>query len=801
MVKRIIDFFSRRRTRKNLQKKGFVSTRSRRKRGSDSELATAADRSLVLGFLMLILIWGTCSLLLTLSSSHHSKMRLLVVGQEAPETINAAFDFTYEDAEATCKARQEIRRTEPMFFRLSEKANNRIRNNFNEFFAAAEYRFAPNSPESHKPQSETMPVKLAAGLDGNALKVLAQYVRNPSSFRYFENELGALLNGGILGASDKAGLQVGQKIRIIDTQERERLPRVVGEQPSEDDAARSLAEAILKFYPPDAERRRLLSDFSTISRALLGGSGNLSYDAARTEAGRDLAAQKIGTVTAEVKKLHPIIRKGEVVTEPLLARLRLYNEESARNEAELGNWKRPMLNMFWSMTLVVLAGFYLYHIHPEVVFSNRRIGIVGSAVLVALLCNYGGIELFNWMSRQSQELPAALVIDAVPLALIAVLMAAFLGFRVAMCTGFFVASVTALMLDMSFEFALKGLVISSLAALAVRNATNYRSYFLRTVFSVFPLVWLLNGNILFNTEIDWHVGLRMVLQSGALAFGNALATAILALLLIFVYELVFNVTTNMSLMLLCDYNHPLLERMKREAPGTFFHSLMVATLAEDAARAINVNYLRAKAGALYHDIGKLSKPQYFTENNRHGNWHEELTPQMSSIIIRDHVKEGQELARHYKLSRVVRDAIEQHHGNDLVHYFYRKASDNAARRGEEPVPESQFRYQGTPPRTKETAIISLADACEAACRSLDKPSASRIEALVDEIFLKRFQDGQLADADMSLAELEKVRESFVNTLLSMKHGRIAYHPAKEEDHSEDEDDLFVAARKNGNREA
>ncbi len=336
---------------------------------------------------------------------------------------------------------------------------------------------------------------------------------------------------------------------------------------------------------------------------------------------------------------------------------------------------------------------------------------------------------------------------------------------------------------MPFEYALKGIVITLLSALAVRRATNYRSYFLCIFFTITPLVWLMNSDIFARIaarESVWQVAIH----TGQLALVNGIATSMLALLIIFVYEMLFHISTNMSLMLLCDYNHPLLERMKREAPGTFFHSLTVATLAEDGARAIEGNYLRAKAGALFHDIGKILRPQYFTENNQNSaNMHISLTPQMSSIIIRNHVKEGLELARKYRLGTVVRDAIEQHHGNDLVHFFYREALEKSRRTGER-VDEEQFRYQGRPPQNRETAIISLADACEAASRSLEKPTPERLEAVVNKIFEQRFKDGQLREASITLAELEKVRESFVNTLLSMKHGRIAYREEEEEDHGD-----------------
>ena len=184
----------------------------------------------------------------------------------------------------------------------------------------------------------------------------------------------------------------------------------------------------------------------------------------------------------------------------------------------------------------------------------------------------------------------------------------------------------------------------------------------------------------------------------------------------------------------------------------------------------------------------MNYPQYFTENNiDSGNHHLKLNPQMSSIIIRDHVKEGLVLARQYHLCRTVRDAIAQHHGNDLVHYFYKLAVEESKLDGTQ-VLESQFRYNGEPPSEKELAILSLADACEAASRSLDKPSAVNIENLVNGIVLKRYQDGQLQNADLTLAELDKIRISFINTIVSMKHGRVAY---EQKDENNDQLELFV----------
>jgi putative nucleotidyltransferase with HDIG domain len=288
-----------------------------------------------------------------------------------------------------------------------------------------------------------------------------------------------------------------------------------------------------------------------------------------------------------------------------------------------------------------------------------------------------------------------------------------------------------------------------------------------------------------NSDVLISLGdIRLLKIAGIAICGNAFICSVCSLLLVFAFELIFNTDTNMSLMMLCDYSHPLLEKLKREAPGTMFHSMTVATLAEDAAAAIHADPLRAKAGALFHDIGKLSMPQYFVENNVDSpKDHEAMPPQRSCGIIRGHVKEGLALARSYRLCSFLRDAITTHHGDDLISFFYRRAlaeqSENSA--GMPPVLEAQFRYDGPPPTGKELTIISLADACEAASRSLNKPSPAKLESLVNDIFTGRLRGGQLRNSDLSLHELNVVRECFIADLISFNHGRIAYQKENKND--------------------
>jgi len=258
----------------------------------------------------------------------------------------------------------------------------------------------------------------------------------------------------------------------------------------------------------------------------------------------------------------------------------------------------------------------------------------------------------------------------------------------------------------------------------------------------------------------------------------AVAISVSALLPLF--EFIFGLVTDVTLLELTDLNHPALRRLQLEAPGTYHHSITMATVVEQAAEAIGANPLLARVCAYFHDIGKLSKPHYFTENNREGNPHDELTPRMSSLVILNHVKEGMDLARLYKLKRPIREAIEQHHGTTLVSFFYQKAQKAGNGGDSSSVQEGDYRYPGPRPIRREIAILSIADCCEAAARSLARPTPERIGALVDQLVVNRVRDHQLDNAELTFAELTIVRRCIVRTLTAMMHTRISYPPSDEE---------------------
>ncbi len=259
---------------------------------------------------------------------------------------------------------------------------------------------------------------------------------------------------------------------------------------------------------------------------------------------------------------------------------------------------------------------------------------------------------------------------------------------------------------------------------------------------------------------------------------NGLLSTILVVVTLKIFEYLFGVITNFSLLELSDFNQPLLKRLILEAPGTYHHSLVVSNLAETAADSIGANALLTRVGAYYHDIGKVIKPEYFTENQLvGGNKHDYIEPSMSRLIILNHVKEGIELGRKYRLNPLIIEFIPQHHGTSLMHYFYQKALEET--KEGEPVSDLNFRYPGPKPQTKETAITLLADSVEGATRSLKDFSSTKIAETVRKVINNRFIDGQLDECNLTLKEINQISETFIRILTAMYHGRIKYPDKKD----------------------
>src|SRR5881398_2165531 len=336
-------------------------------------------------------------------------------------------------------------------------------------------------------------------------------------------------------------------------------------------------------------------------------------------------------------------------------------------------------------------------------------------------------------------------------------------------------------------------LISGFTAVYLTLQVRNRGKLIRAGAGVGVAIWLSSlcfGLITINLFPPMDNDSGMIGLQSALALGNGIITAMIVGGALPMLEHLFQITTDVSWLELSDLNHPLLRRMTIEAPGTYHHSLVVANLAEAAAEKIGANATMCRVCAYFHDVGKLVKPQYFTENmSFERNPHDDLAPTMSALIIIAHVKEGVDLALKYRLNQRIIDIIQEHHGTSIVRYFYQRAlqQHEDARAGgkimklrEDDIPEvkeESFRYGGPKPQTKESAIVSLADTVESASRSLEKPTPQKIETLVNELIEERISDRQLDDCDLTLGELKVIAERFRFTLLMMLHSRIAYPKA------------------------
>jgi len=331
---------------------------------------------------------------------------------------------------------------------------------------------------------------------------------------------------------------------------------------------------------------------------------------------------------------------------------------------------------------------------------------------------------------------------------------------ITLATAVSVASLSDNPFQLALLFLISGIISSTLVLGARRRTTIIRAGFIVGVMQVISLIFIDR----FRIGLPARYLILML---------NGIVSVIVVLGVLPVFEYLFRTLTNISLLELADFHHPLLQRMVQEAAGTHHHSLVVGNLSETACEAVGANALLARIGAYYHDIGKLQKPDYFSENQDiKASKHDTLAPSMSKLIIMNHVKEGIELAKKYRLNPILIDFIVQHHGNSLVYYFYRRALEGLEE--DQEVKEEGFRYPGPRPNTKETAIVLLADSVEAATRALKDPTPTKIEEVVHKVINNKFIDGQLDECDLTLKDLEKISSVFIRILSGIYHSRVTY---------------------------
>ncbi|EOR26179.1 metal dependent phosphohydrolase [Clostridium sartagoforme AAU1] len=480
---------------------------------------------------------------------------------------------------------------------------------------------------------------------------------------------------------------------------------------------------------------------------------NFFYDSEKTEE-KIKEAQK--NVQKEIiKKNQIIVKEGEPVTE---RQLEVLKELGLLND---GTTKSYLLSFISLAILVALILFIQYsYIAKERadIFKDTKMIILISSINIIMLIISMGVNIISpyLMPLVCSAMLMTILIDNKISLVINLLNIIFISIIVGFNPSVILISIVSVVLGSS-----------ALKKVQQRNDIIYSTLYI-TVVSAIGTVTL--GMISSNNLKE------IFIETGYTAIG-ILLSGILAVGLLPFFESIFDVVTNIKLLELSNPNQPLMKKLLMEAPGTYHHSMMVANLAEAAAEVVGGNPVIARVGAYYHDIGKTKRPYFFGENQMgKENPHDKITPNLSTLIILSHTKDGLEMAREHKIPKVIQDIIEQHHGTTLVKYFYYKLKNSSDR--PEEIKEEDFRYPGPIPSSKESGILMLADSVEASVRSIGEPTKGKIEEMVNNIINDKLNSRQLVNCDLTLKDIEIIRKSFLKTLDGIYHHRIEYPTEK-----------------------
>lgn len=609
------------------------------------------------------------------------------------------------------------------------------------------------------------PIQWKLLLDSYAERVpgLTANRRTPVSARRLDEELLAHVRLLITRYSDQPVINVGidnvLTDEIIVLNERDRTQRFVSRKDLIDPAqlSKDVTEYFDGVYPSHP-------DTANIGRSLFRQvfRPELTYLSEATEARVQDELSRISSTRGLVREGEVIVRNGEVVTAEVKTKL----NSLARSLAERGGQVRAWLLLLGQlvMTLVAFTIFYLFlFILRRKLFNDNRDVLLMSVLLATIVGLYAAAIRF-------ENVPDL----AVPVAIASILLTVFYDSRVGIFATISLAILGGVYFGNDFKLASVTIFAGTLAVFSVRDIKRRAPFVTTAGLVLLAYTVMLSGFWLFDV-----VPLGKGIVAELVLVGINAVLVLLAQPLVLIFERLFRMTTDVTLLELSDTNRDVLRELSIKAPGSFNHSLQVANLSEAAADAIGANALLARVGALYHDIGKMQKPEYFVENQRSGyNPHDRLKPRMSALIIGSHVRDGVDLGRQAKVPDVILDFITMHHGTARMEYFYNRALQ-MAEEGEQPPSESEFRYPGPRPNTREAGIVMLADSVEAASRSIEQPTQRKLESMVSSIFSSRIADGQLDHCPLTFAEINTVKGTLLSMLSGIHHFRVKY-PGQDE---------------------
>jgi putative nucleotidyltransferase with HDIG domain len=519
-------------------------------------------------------------------------------------------------------------------------------------------------------------------------------------------------------------------------------------------------------------RKLVLSKFTEHNNAqilreilLLFSLPNTLYNKELTEQRQNDAIAKVPLGKAWVLEDEMIINANERVTPEIyqvLYSLEVAYDEKSAERGDLRDLFYRFSRFILTALILVLLIIYLTLSRQEIVKNNKKLLLI--TILIFFQVGLGALII------GPLNLPAYLIPTTISSMLFGILFDPAIGFVGTTIIGLLLGGI----INMDYYFTILTIFVGLVSIFSVTNIRTRNQIFTAILYIISSyIIVVFTFGILRHQDLNEIVNIffKFILP-------NAILSPVITYITLGLFERIFDITTDITLLELSDLNHPLLKKLSSKASGTFHHSIIVGNLAEAAAKLIGSNPLLARVGSYYHDIGKMNKPEYFVENQKSGiNKHNSLAPNMSALILTAHVKNGLEMAEEFKLPKIIRDFIPEHHGTSLMSYFYDKALKS---KDIKEVSEADYKYPGPKPKSKETAIVMLADSVEAAARTIKNPVAGRLRKLVEELVEKRFLEGELDDSEITMKDLKGIIDGFMSVLVGIYHVRVEY-PSKEND--------------------
>ena len=681
-----------------------------------------------------------------------SELRL---GSVAPERINAPFLFLVRKANEELELeRSEAEKTIPTILRLEQS----IREKQLAYFDSVLAIMLPNSRMEmrealKKRRLQRQIPEIIGSLSETSLEKLIETIATtpPDSIDLLQRSWFQLLadvySTGVI-ESKKGGITSNtDQVRIGDT------PFAIEQLHSENDLKRGELTSLINAYHPFEK-----PGLSEAAHELLSlfVRPNLSVDRMETSRLRSEARRSVASIKRRYLRDEMIIDKNQKIEQDHIDAMEALAEHFAHEELKnpTTRYLQAISGAIIAIFLLLTLGYYLATREPKIYNSHAQL------ILITVI-SMATVTIAAYI--QANEIPAYFVPTPMAAMLMTILLRPQVGLIVSFLLALYIGSLFG-----DFYITLIFALTSAVSVYGVRRV-RHRNQFYR-VMVLLPTSYCL---LIAATDLLRFVPIDEIYQHILPGIFIGIAAPIVIQGLLPIFESLFHITTDITLLELSDLNRPLLRELAIRAPGTYTHSLIMANLSEAAGQAIGANPLLARVGCYYHDIGKMSKPEYFTENQglREGkNPHDHLTPSMSMLIIDSHVKDGIELAEQHGLPKALIDLIPQHHGTTVQEYFFNRA----VKLGGKNVRREDFRYDGPKPQTKEAGILMLADSVESAVRTLNERTHNRARQLVRNIIQQKFTIGELDECPLTLRELHRIEESFIPVLMGTLHGRLEY---------------------------